>query len=366
VETKSNCKLISEEYIYCTTKLKILCYCGEIFETSFLEFKHNNKRQCNKCGWEITKNKEKLPYNKIKQIVEELGYILVSKEYIHSKMKIIIKDENEFYYTSLINDLKNKHIPHAFHTSNPYTIQNIKLWLQINNKDYELLSKEYKGNDKKLEWKCLKEDCQGIFKMSWNSILAGQNCACCAGMQVCLSNCLATKNPELIKEWHPILNKNLTPYNVTCGNDKKVWWKCSECGLEWNTIIVIRSKGSGCPRCNESKGEKRIDKYFINNNIFNTIHKDYLNLLGINNGSLSYDFYLPQFNLLIEYQGEQHEHYCKGFHKSKKDFEKQQEHDRRKRKYAKSHNIELLEIWYWDFDNIEIILKSTIEGRREE
>jgi hypothetical protein len=185
-------------------------------------------------------------------------------------------------------------------------------------------------------------------------------------MQVCLSNCLATKNPELIKEWHPILNKNLTPYNVTCGNDKKVWWKCSECGLEWNTIIVIRSKGSGCPRCNESKGEKRIDKYFINNNIFNTIHKDYLNLLGINNGSLSYDFYLPQFNLLIEYQGEQHEHYCKGFHKSKKDFEKQQEHDRRKRKYAKSHNIELLEIWYWDFDNIEIILKSTIEGRREE
>ena len=32
------------------------------------------------------------------------------------------------------------------------------------------------------------------------------------------------------------------------------------------------------------------------------------------------------------------------------------------RKYAKQHNIDLLEIWYWDFDNIEKILQDKIAG----
>lgn len=47
-------------------------------------------------------------------------------------------------------------------------------------------------------------------------------------------------------------------------------------------------------------------------------------------------------------------------HKSKKDFQRQQEHDRRKREYAIQNNINLLEIWYWDYDNIEKILKSEL------
>jgi len=42
-------------------------------------------------------------------------------------------------------------------------------------------------------------------------------------------------------------------------------------------------------------------------------------------------------------------------------FKKQLEHDRRKREYAKKHNINLLEIWYWDFDNIEKILDRELE-----
>ena len=41
---------------------------------------------------------------------------------------------------------------------------------------------------------------------------------------------------------------------------------------------------------------------------------------------------------------------------SKEDFERQLEHDRRKKEYAKQNNINLLEIWYYDIDNIEEIL----------
>jgi hypothetical protein len=45
---------------------------------------------------------------------------------------------------------------------------------------------------------------------------------------------------------------------------------------------------------------------------------------------------------------------------SDEEFEYQQEHDKRKREYAEKHNIKLLEIWYWDFDNIETILKKEL------
>ena len=87
----------------------------------------------------------------------------------------------------------------------------------------------------------------------------------------------------------------------------------------------------------------------------------YDSLIGLGGGNLSYDFYLPDYNLLIECQGIQHESYTKGFHKTKKDFERQLEHDRRKREYAKQHNIKLLEIWYYDMDNIEDILIKELE-----
>ena len=58
--------------------------------------------------------------------------------------------------------------------------------------------------------------------------------------------------------------------------------------------------------------------------------------------------------------GEQHERFIKGWHKTKKGFEKQLEHDNRKCIYAESQNINLLVIWYWDFDRIEDILERKV------
>jgi len=44
-----------------------------------------------------------------------------------------------------------------------------------------------------------------------------------------------------------------------------------------------------------------------------------------------------------------------------KDFERQVEHDKRKCEYTQNNNINLLVIWYWDFDNIEGILKRELK-----
>ena len=39
---------------------------------------------------------------------------------------------------------------------------------------------------------------------------------------------LAEAAPNLVAEWHPTRNDNLTPDEIGCGSAKKVWWKCGE------------------------------------------------------------------------------------------------------------------------------------------
>lgn len=114
-----------------------------------------------------------------------------------------------------------------------------------------------------------------------------------------------------------------------------------------------------------STGEKAITRWLQVNNIPYKHEITYANLIGVNGGLLSYDFYLPSHNIFIEYQGRQHGEYIPGLHKTYKEFEIQQEHDRRKCEYADKHGIKLLEIWYWDFDNIEEILERELINNGE-
>ncbi len=445
IESNSGCKLISKKYINSDNPLEIKCKCGEHFFVSFSNFKRKKQMHCKRCNnftdWNI---------EKVKQFCNTLDLILLEEQYINAKTKMNLKDNNGYLYFSNLNSLLSAKNINKFNKFNPYTIQNIKLWCKLNNKFFELVSAEYINNRQKLKWECLKEDCGEKFESAWSDIQSGNGCPFCAGKQVGLSNCLATKNPELAKEWHPTKNGDLTPYDITCssgesvwwqckdniehrwkaiissrnkGNGcpycsgryptksynllvcnpglceewdykrnksnpedytpnsgKKAWWKCKECDYKWKASIGNRNNGTSCPECNKSKGEIKIEQWLIDNNYIKIIQQDYdilnnlnevnfnyfipqkefNNLLGVGNKNLSYDFYLPQYNLLVEYQGEQHEIYIHGFHKSKKDFQKQQEHDRRKKEYAQKHNIRLLEIWYYDFDNIEAILKREL------
>ena len=78
---------------------------------------------------------------------------------------------------------------------------------------------------------------------------------------------------------------------------------------------------------------------------------------------LRFDFVIfdddGNIDFLIEFQGKQHYESIDWFGGNEK-FEYQQEHDKRKREYAYKNNYNFLEIPYWDFDNIEDILKNII------
>lgn len=61
-------------------------------------------------------------------------------------------------------------------------------------------------------------------------------------------NDLKTTHPDLCKEWHPIKNGELEPYNVSPFSKKKVWWLCEK-QHEWQAEIKSRQYGCGCPYC---------------------------------------------------------------------------------------------------------------------
>lgn len=91
IETESDCKLLSKEYNNITTKLKLLCNCGENFYITFNKFQQG-KHQCKKCGLKNRSKQAKIPYNNIKIFVEKYGCLLLTleKDYIDTQNKIDI------------------------------------------------------------------------------------------------------------------------------------------------------------------------------------------------------------------------------------------------------------------------------------
>lgn len=144
------------------------------------------------------------------------------------------------------------------------------------------------------------------------------------------------------------------------------WCKC-DCENEELILVEGRRLTSGITKscgCLGSSGEQNI-KTFLNNNYIKFIpQQKYETLLGLGGNKLSYDFYLPSYNLLVEYQGKQHYESIEYFGGDEQ-FEIQVEHDSRKRNYARLHNIDLLEIPYWEEKNLENILNDKLRIKGE-
>ena len=106
------------------------------------------------------------------------------------------------------------------------------------------------NSSKKVWWRCHNGH-------EWQASIGNRNrghgCIYCSNQKVLPGyNDLATSRPDIAKEWHPTKNYPLLPSEVTCGSEKKVWWKCDK-GHEWIASVKSRSKGTGCPYCANRK-----------------------------------------------------------------------------------------------------------------
>jgi len=84
-------------------------------------------------------------------------------------------------------------------------------------------------------------------------------CPYCSNHRVSVTNQLARLYPELAAEWHPSLNGDLGPEDVTIGYSKKVFWRCSADPAHiWNAAVRARTiYGHGCPTCGRREGAKK-------------------------------------------------------------------------------------------------------------
>jgi len=56
-------------------------------------------------------------------------------------------------------------------------------------------------------------------------------------------------HPELVAQWHPTRNGDLTPTEIVAGTKKRFWWLCEQ-GHSWETKAATRSlHGCDCPNC---------------------------------------------------------------------------------------------------------------------
>ena len=102
------------------------------------------------------------------------------------------------------------------------------------------------SSNKKVWWRCKNGH---EWKASMNSRSNGNNCPYCYGrLPIPGETDLTTKNPALADEWHPILNGDIKPSDVTAGSNKKVWWSC-KMGHEWKARVNSRIDGNHCPYC---------------------------------------------------------------------------------------------------------------------
>lgn len=206
---------------------------------------------------------------------------------------------------------------------------------------------EYVGDNKRIRCRCM------VDGYEWSplagNLIQGHGCPMCAGNARYGFDHFVSKLEQV--------NPNIEVRGEYINAQTHINCLCRICGCEWLAKPNNLLNGKGCPHCTSSKAEDKIKSFLKKQKISFEAQKKYEDLVGVGNGCLSYDFYIPKHNLLIEAQGEQH-YAPVDFFGGQEQFEIQQEHDRRKRNYAKIKNIRLLEIPYNKFENIEEILHS--------
>lgn len=220
------------------------------------------------------------------------------------------------------------------------------------NDNLTVISK-YKNNHTKVLFKC--KTCKCEFEATPNNVLCGSDCPNCYGTSL--------KSQEEYEKDMKLLYPNIRVIGSYLNNKTPVEVECLKCNNVWYSYPTnALYQNRGCPRCDKKyKGEVKISQVLKDYNICFEEQKTFTGLVGVGNGNLKYDFYIDDLNLLIEYQGNFHDGsgFVNDFFTEER-LKIQQEHDRRKREYANIHNIKLLEIWYWDYGNIEEILKEKL------
>ncbi len=155
------------------------------------------------------------------------------------------------------------------------------------------------GSHEKVWW--LGKECghewDGIIK---SRTLSKHGCPVCAGKRVISNiNSLTHIFPLIASEWHPTLNGEFTPEQVSSVSGKKVWWQCNAKQHVWRTSVGNRTGlKSGCPDCipQVSVAEQELFDYVISLGFTPVRDRTVL-------GRQELDIYVEEKKFAIEFNG---------------------------------------------------------------
>lgn len=209
---------------------------------------------------------------------------------------------------------------------------------------------EYTGVLKKAEVYC--SICNNKYYIRPHDLIKRQQCPFCSGYNRETTDTFKKYLIESTKGEYSLIGE----YNKA---NTHVNMRHNTCGTEYLVTPHNFKHGRRCPKCRQSIGERLLANILTDEDITFIPQKKFEGCKDKN--PLSYDFYLPDYNMLIEYQGEQHYHPVELFGGSKK-FDIQKRHDKFKREFANSNGIVLVEISYkhGDYDSIKSFLDARI------
>lgn len=221
--------------------------------------------------------------------------------------------------------------------------------------DYILLTKEeeFTTTHMHIKFICKKH---GIQTMMLDNFIRGHKCYFCSYEERAMN----LRHPieyvrSIIESYNN--NKLLNPEEYINANTRNLKIECGSCGKIYITSLsdYINIMQIRCKSCanKESVGERRIREFLIDNAIIFVQEKTFDDCRDINR--LPFDFYLPEYNLIIEFDGQHHFREI-GFG----NYESTKKHDEIKNQYCKDNHINLLRIPYWDGNDIEEIITKQL------
>ena len=316
--------------------IKIRCKKHGIFEQDI--YSHLKGNGCSKCSG----------YNKdTKDIIIEFkeihgdryDYSKVVYESATSFVTIICEVHGEFKQRP--NNHLSGQICKKCSTNVPKLDSVINKLNYIHNSKYDYSKLKFKNRQSLIDIIC-KEHGEFSIKLSYH--LSGTGCA------KCVHDKLRSNTDEFIKK---SMDKHLDMYDYSLvdykRNKNKVSIICRKHG-EFSQRPNDHLKGSGCPICKSSKGEIKILNFLDDNKIKYVTQykfKDCRNKLP-----LPFDFYLPELNTCIEYDGILHFKSIDIFG-GEYALENTINNDKIKTQYCLDNNINLIRIAYTEFNKIE-------------
>ena len=316
---------------------------------------------CSKCGSDEVAQKLKLStdeFIKRSKVAHENQYDYSKTVYVNGSTKVVVTCPIHGDFLTLPgNHMRGSGCPECFGTKKRTTQEFIDLARKFHGDKYDYSEANYLGSEKPIHIICPEH---GSFNQLAANHLKGDICPKCAGNQKSSTQEFISKSRLIHGDRYNYdkveYTTNKTPVVITCPKPNH-----GDFVQKPNAHL----SGSGCPICSESRGEKYVSLILAELGVQFTRQAKFNDCVNYSTGKkcrrLPFDFYLPTYNSVIEFDGIQHYKEV-GFWGGSKSLKSQQVRDQIKNQYCKDKGIKMIRIPYtMDKENIRPLLISQLD-----